>query len=260
MEEDRSLPRSPRGVSGFSDLEVIYKSAPRKSERQVFFQLDSSSSSDDDHDHDAVLCAKPKCSYAPLRTELSQEEMTCMYYTKQEFKTFKQEARKMAQLSEDDESQRLYLRTFMNMYHTQTPGKDNEEELVSRILASDLVCLPLATAPVRGLEKYIFPGLFEDQRRVVQSVLKAQETISPNVQNDTQACILASTSSILSRQTRHLARTMAHADSIVALSIYRRTFLPTSQSANKKKINDNHERKAKSSGVESKKLVVMNQS
>ena len=139
------------------------------------------------------------------------------------------EAKKLAQLTDDEEAQALYVRTFLDLY--QRAAAPQAEDTVSRVSVSDLACLALATAPVRGLERHIFPGLVHDQKLVKQSVLKAQDKIPHSIERHIRARILASASAMLSRQARHLARTMAHADSIVALSIYRRTFLPQTSSS-----------------------------
>lgn len=236
-----SLPDSPRGALDHPTLLDLarIKSSKKKSKRCVKFQLEESH---DDGcptggDTSIILLSpeetKVKCTFGPLRAKLSKEEMQCMHYSKKEFKAFKKEAKKLARLADDDQVQALYVRTFLDVYQSAAP---QAEASVNRIGVSDLVCLPLATAPVRGLERYIFPGLVSDQRLVKQSVLKAQDKIPLSIETEIRARILASASSMLSRQARHLARTMAHADSIVALSIYRRTFLPqTSSSKNKKK-------------------------
>ena len=244
MPNGLSLPDSPRGVAGFPAPDLISrKKAPsrgKKPKKNVAFQLEDNHSDNDsclDGDDSSsggdtstlVLSPKVKCYFGPLRPELSKEERCSMYYSKKDFKSFKKEAKKLAQLTDDEEAQALYVRTFLDLY--QRAAAPQAEDTVSRVSVSDLACLPLATAPVRGLERHIFPGLVHDQKLVKQSVLKAQDKIPHSIERHIRARILASASAMLSRQARHLARTMAHADSIVALSIYRRTFLPQTSSS-----------------------------
>lgn len=192
---------------------------------------------------------KVKCYYyAPERPELSAEELHAMYYSKKNFKAFKKDAQKLAQLTDAEEAQALYVRAFLDVYQksgaatdasSSSNGNSHQKSVEeARVAVSDRACLPLATAPVRGLERHIFPGLIHDQKQVKKSILRAQEKIPASITPDVRARILASASILLSRQARHVARTMAHADSIIALSIYRQTFLPQKMENTKKNSGD----------------------
>jgi hypothetical protein len=148
---------------------------------------------------------------------------------KKQFKAFKQSSKKLA-LTTDEEKHKVYLNTFLD-FHSNPP---KDEKHVGIVPHSDAFCLPLATAPVRGLERYIFPGLLQDQARTKESVLKVQATLPADMDPHQRGFILASTSSLLSRPSRHLARVIGHADSIVALIIYKSTFLPNKKDKQKK--------------------------
>jgi hypothetical protein len=220
----RHIPESPRGVVSISliDEEAVRgKASSSRRRKSVSFLLDDSCTN---HDPSSSPLAKVKCYYAPIRAELSQEETDQLYWNKKFFKSFKKESKKLARTT-DEEKHRVYLRTFMTAYSYQ-PRDEHDVGVVHR---RDLSCLPLATASVRGLERYIFPGLSVDQRRAKATLLKAQTKIADTMPPLEKAFILASTSAILSRQARHIARLIGHADSVVALSIYKHTFLPSNK-------------------------------
>ena len=292
MQDDWSIPESPRGVSQYPSADhrsrkkaasasstsgsrhgacTKKRSGPRK--RVVFLEeghhdeidyCSSSSCSDSAVDTPPPLPPvqppKIKCSYFGLqRPELSKDELHSMYYSKKDFKAFKKDAQKLAQLTEAEEAQALYVRAFLDVYHKSaaveatSQDDDGSRAEEAKVAVSDRACLPLATAPVRGLERHIFPGLVNDQKQVKKSVLRAQDKIPLSMEPDMRARILASTSILLSRQARHIARTVAHADSIIALSIYRQTFLPQKKDNKKGSGSKNTVASSKDSSTNNKK-------
>lgn len=157
--------------------------------------------------------------FAPTRPALSSEEIADMCWTNRNFKEFKLEAKKFAH-SIDEDKNGDYIRIFLNVY--SSPPKDEQD--IGYVSTRDYSALPLAVAPTRGLERFVFPGILQDQKRTKESVLKAQASLPREMEQSAKETILASTSQILSRQSRRVARVLGHADSIAALSIYKRTF------------------------------------
>lgn len=291
MQDDWSIPESPRGVSQYPSADHnLRKKAPSTSgtsgsrhgtcrkkrlgprKRVVFLE--------EGHHDESDYCSRSSCSdsavdtppplppvqlpkvlcfyFEPQLPELSKDELRSMYYSKKDFKAFKKDAQKLAQLTEAEEAQALYVRAFLDVYHKSaaietSPQDEGSTAEEARVAVSDRACLPLATAPVRGLERHIFPGLVSDQKQVKKSVIRAQDKIPLSIEPDMRARILASTSILLSRQARHIARTVAHADSIVALSIYRQTFLPQKKDNNKGSGSQDTTSRSKSSSNKKKK-------
>lgn len=210
--ECRSLPESPRAVAD------IVNEEPRecKFRKTVAFRLDESSFEEED----CCVFGKVKCYYGPVRPELTAEEEELLHWTKKHFKAWKKDCKKVARTT-DEEKHKVYLNAFLDIY-SNPPDDENAVGIVHR----DTTCLPLATASVRGLERFIFPGLLKDQSRAKESVLKAQAKLPLEMSDHQREFVIASTSTILSRQSRHLARVIGHADSLVALGIYKSTFLP----------------------------------
>ncbi|CAB9517692.1 expressed unknown protein [Seminavis robusta] len=225
------LPESPRGVASINLIDEEAASRLNPEKKSVSFWLEDSfpdKAIDLGNGSDGSRLSQVKCFYAPLRAELTEEEKKNLYWTKKNFKSFKRDSKKLANTT-DEEKHSVYLTTFMKTYSSPP----NDELSIGVVESRDLSCLPLATASVRGLERYIFPGLVEDQNRAKETILRAQTKIVAEQSMDyaQREFILASTSAILSRQSRYLARQIGHADSVVALSIYKNTFLPKKKKA-----------------------------
>lgn len=167
------------------------------------------------HDDDRQV----RCHFGPVRPALSKEETRIMCWTRHDFRQFKREAKELAQFT-DEAGWSDYIRIFRKVYSKQP----KDEKHVGFVNIKDFSAVPLAIAPTRGLERFVFPGLTNDQNRVKMSVLKAQASLPKDMDQSTRERIISSTSEKLSRQARHVARVLGHGDSIIALNIYKKTF------------------------------------
>lgn len=219
-----NVPASPRSVLDMQQQDQQQEEIKTRTQNTVAFRLEESSALDEEDGE----FRRVKCCYGPIRPELTPEEYDLLYWKKKDFKKFKRESKNLA-LTTDEEKHKVYLKTFLDVY-----SNPPDEKKVGIVPSRDVSCLPLATASVRGLERYIFPGLLLDQSRTKQAVVKAQAHLPAEMTTKQRAFVLASTSTLLSLQSRRVARVIGHADSIVALGIYKATFLPKGGKNNKK--------------------------
>jgi len=224
----------------------------------IFYKDGNENNNNNNHvrnSHSQTEEQKVKCSYGPIRPKLSAKERELLYYSKADFAVFKEEAKLLAQSTDGSRDCRMYVQTFLDVYtgpsssflchpeemenhpinYNDDYHDDSDDDIGGPLVDRyNTTVLPLATAPVRGVERYTFPQLAQEQKRAIECVLQCHAHFPPSMDGDSKAQVLAAASSHLSRPARHLARVLGHADSIYALSIYKRTFLATTPAASAK--------------------------